>query len=160
MESLIPKKHKHAPESKESNEDSKIPVKKKYTVTDEVFKFDENRKDNPFTFKSFSTKYFEILQKRKKLPAWESRQIILDSVRNHQIVIVQGETGSGKTTQIPQFVLFSEIRKGKSIVCTQPRRVAAMSVAKRVSEELDVELGQEVGYSIRFEDKTSPHTHF
>lgn len=89
-----------------------------------------------------------------------------------------GETGSGKTTQIPQFVVYSDLPhlKGKMIACTQPRRVAAMSVAKRVADELDgkqskafeellayhhiVELGKEVGYSIRFEDMTDPETTF
>ena len=71
-----------------------------------------------------------------------------------------GETGSGKTTQIPQFVLFDDLpqHRGKLIACTQPRRVAAMSVAQRVADEMDVELGEEVGYSIRFDNKTSSKT--
>ena len=71
-----------------------------------------------------------------------------------------GETGSGKTTQIPQFVLFDNLPHitGLQVACTQPRRVAAMSVAKRVSDEMDVKLGEEVGYSIRFEDNTGPKT--
>jgi pre-mRNA-splicing factor ATP-dependent RNA helicase DHX38/PRP16 len=76
------------------------------------------------------------------------------------VVIVIGETGSGKTTQLTQFLLedgYAE-KGGGVIVCTQPRRVAAMSVAKRVSEEMEVELGQEVGYVIRFEDVTSEKT--
>ncbi|KAL0948173.1 hypothetical protein HGRIS_010784 [Hohenbuehelia grisea] len=73
-----------------------------------------------------------------------------------------GETGSGKTTQIPQFVAFSDLphTKGKLVACTQPRRVAAMSVAKRVADEMDVQLGRHVGYSIRFEDMTEPGTTF
>ncbi|KAF8152367.1 P-loop containing nucleoside triphosphate hydrolase protein [Crassisporium funariophilum] len=73
-----------------------------------------------------------------------------------------GETGSGKTTQIPQFVAFSDLphTKGKMVACTQPRRVAAMSVAKRVADEMDVQLGRHVGYSIRFEDMTEPGTTF
>lgn len=71
-----------------------------------------------------------------------------------------GETGSGKTTQIPQFILYDELAhiNNSQIACTQPRRVAAMSVAKRVADELDVKLGEEVGYSIRFEDVTGPKT--
>ncbi|KAJ8094490.1 DEAH-box ATP-dependent RNA helicase prp43 [Marasmius tenuissimus] len=73
-----------------------------------------------------------------------------------------GETGSGKTTQIPQFVAYSDLphTKGKLVACTQPRRVAAMSVARRVADEMDVELGRHVGYSIRFEDMTEAGTTF
>jgi pre-mRNA-splicing factor ATP-dependent RNA helicase DHX15/PRP43 len=74
----------------------------------------------------------------------------------NQIIIIQGETGSGKTTQIPQFLLQDGFNRG--IAVTQPRRVAAQSVAKRVSEEMDVVLGEEVGYSVRFDDKSSKKT--
>lgn len=80
--------------------------------------------------------------------------------QSSQILVFVGETGSGKTTQIPQFVLFDDqpnLRR-KFIACTQPRRVAAMSVAQRVANEMDVNLGEEVGYNIRFEDVTGPKT--
>ncbi|KAF8485644.1 P-loop containing nucleoside triphosphate hydrolase protein [Gautieria morchelliformis] len=77
-------------------------------------------------------------------------------------MIMTGDTGAGKTTQIPQFVAFSDLphTKGKMIACTQPRRVAATSVAQRVADEMDVSLGKHVGYSIRFEDKTEDGTTF
>lgn len=84
----------------------------------------------------------------------------LQLYQQSQILVFVGETGSGKTTQIPQFVLFDDLpqTQRKMVACTQPRRVAAMSVAQRVAEEMDVKLGEEVGYSIRFEDMTSPKT--
>ncbi|KAI9295977.1 P-loop containing nucleoside triphosphate hydrolase protein [Neoconidiobolus thromboides FSU 785] len=115
---------------------------------------------NPFTNKPFSERYKTILTKRSQLPVQKQRKDFLDLIHKNQTVVLEGETGSGKTTQIPQFLLYDELPqlKGKMIACTQPRRVAAMSVAKRVSEELDVKLGEEVGYTIRFEDVTGPKT--
>jgi hypothetical protein len=74
------------------------------------------------------------------------------------VVIVIGETGSGKTTQLGQFLYEEGYCQNGVIGCTQPRRVAAMSVAKRVSEEMECELGSTVGYAIRFEDCTSRDT--
>ena len=88
------------------------------------------------------------------------RQEFLNKYHSSQILVFVGETGSGKTTQIPQYVVYDELPhlNRKLVACTQPRRVAAMSVAQRVSEEMDVTLGEQVGYSIRFEDKTGPST--
>ena len=88
------------------------------------------------------------------------RDEFLKLYQESQILVFVGETGSGKTTQIPQFVLFDDLpqTQRKQIACTQPRRVAAMSVAQRVAAEMDVTLGEEVGYSIRFEDMTGPRT--
>ncbi|RKP15968.1 hypothetical protein ROZALSC1DRAFT_8932, partial [Rozella allomycis CSF55] len=74
------------------------------------------------------------------------------------ILILFGETGSGKTTQMTQYLAEAGYCDRGIIGCTQPRRVAAMSVAKRVSEEFGCKLGQEVGYTIRFEDCTSSAT--
>ncbi|KAK1915748.1 DEAH-box ATP-dependent RNA helicase prp43 [Pyrenophora teres f. teres] len=101
-----------------------------------------------------------ILKKRRELPVHQQRDEFLKLYQESQILVFVGETGSGKTTQIPQFVLFDDLpqQNAKMVACTQPRRVAAMSVAQRVAEEMDVELGEEVGYSIRFEDKTGPNT--
>ena len=117
---------------------------------------------NPLTGRSYSKRYYDILGKRKSLPAWEARNEFLKLIKKNQAVVLVGETGSGKTTQLPQFLLEAgyHIQNGRSrgIACTQPRRVAAMSVAQRVADELDVELASYVGYLIRFEDKTSPDT--
>ncbi|PRQ46765.1 putative RNA helicase [Rosa chinensis] len=101
----------------------------------------------------------KLQEERRALPMYKMRQEFLKDVKEHQIVIIVGQTGSGKTTQIPQFLHEAGYTKGgKKIGCTQPRRVAAMSVAARVSQEMGVKLGHEVGYSIRFEDCTSEKT--
>ncbi|KAI8920799.1 P-loop containing nucleoside triphosphate hydrolase protein [Powellomyces hirtus] len=120
----------------------------------------ENAEKNLFTGRPFTQKYRDILNTRRNLPVHKQRDEFLELVHNNQTIILVGETGSGKTTQIPQFLLYDEQpqHKGRMIACTQPRRVAAMSVAKRVADELDVNLGDEVGYSIRFEDCTSQKT--
>lgn len=120
----------------------------------------ENGDVNAFTGGSHSQQYFGILKTRRNLPVQQHRQEFLDVYHKTQIMVFVGETGSGKTTQIPQYVLYDELPQlnKKMVACTQPRRVAAMSVAQRVADELDVELGQEVGYSIRFENKTTPST--
>ncbi|KAJ3332643.1 hypothetical protein HDU76_013529 [Blyttiomyces sp. JEL0837] len=96
---------------------------------------------------------------RESLPIFEFREEILAAVEQFQVLIIVGETGSGKTTQIPQYLSEAGYTKdGKKVGCTQPRRVAAMSVAARVAEEMNTKVGYEVGYSIRFEDCTSDKT--
>ncbi|KAI9683650.1 MAG: hypothetical protein M1829_004955 [Trizodia sp. TS-e1964] len=96
---------------------------------------------------------------RKSLPMFQFREEILAAIAEHQILIVVGETGSGKTTQLPQYLHEAGYTKGgQKIGCTQPRRVAAMSVAARVADEMGVKVGNEVGYAIRFEDATSDKT--
>jgi ATP-dependent RNA helicase DHX8/PRP22 len=82
----------------------------------------------------------------------------LTCISQNQILVVVGDTGSGKTTQITQYLAEEGFAATGRIGCTQPRRVAAMSVAKRVAEEVGCRVGQEVGSSIRFEDCTSPET--
>src|SRR5512141_3126441 len=84
---------------------------------------------------------------------------IVNAVDAHPVVIVAGETGSGKTTQLPKICLAMGRGTAARIGVTQPRRIAATSVAARVAKELNVELGREVGYQIRFSDKTSPATY-
>lgn len=96
---------------------------------------------------------------RKGLPIYQFREEIIQAVQDHQVLIIVGETGSGKTTQIPQYLHEAGYTNdGMKIGCTQPRRVAAMSVASRVAEEMGVKVGNEVGYAIRFEDNTSDKT--
>uniref|UniRef100_A0A8B9SYB4 ATP-dependent RNA helicase DHX8 n=1 Tax=Anas platyrhynchos TaxID=8839 RepID=A0A8B9SYB4_ANAPL len=99
-----------------------------------------------------------IIEQRESLPIFRLKEQLIQAVHDNQILIVIGETGSGKTTQITQYLAEAGYTSRGKIGCTQPRRVAAMSVAKRVSEEFGCCLGQEVGYTIRFEDCTSPET--
>ena len=114
---------------------------------------------NPWTGRPYTPKYYEILKKRKDLPVWQQQEEFTETLAKNQTLILVGETGSGKTTQVPQFVVEAGYTKdGKMCVCTQPRRVAAMSVARRVADEMDVTIGEEVGYSIRFEEATGPKT--
>ena len=99
-----------------------------------------------------------IREQREYLPIFAVREELLKIIREHQVVVIVGETGSGKTTQLTQYLAEAGYGSYGMVGCTQPRRVAAMSVAKRVSEEMDVKLGEEVGYAIRFEDCTSKKT--
>lgn len=125
-----------------------------------------------YTGRPFSKRYREILEKRRELPVFSKRHDFLSLITENQIVVLEGETGSGKTTQIPQFLVHhlhsasfnndgsshSTPKMRRIIGCTQPRRVAATSVARRVAEEMDSVLGEQVGYSIRFEECTGPST--
>ncbi|PKI35665.1 hypothetical protein CRG98_043936 [Punica granatum] len=106
----------------------------------EEAKFAQHMKKNGDAVSDFAmTK--TLAEQRQYLPIYSVRDELLQVIRENQVVVVVGETGSGKTTQL-----------------TQPRRVAAMSVAKRVSEEMGTDLGNKVGYAIRFEDVTGPET--
>lgn len=109
--------------------------------------------------KAAEAKASSIEGTRKSLPIYTFRDDLLKAIEEYQVLIIVGETGSGKTTQIPQYLHEAGYTKdGLKVGCTQPRRVAAMSVAARVAEEMGVKVGNEVGYSIRFEDATSDKT--
>lgn len=115
-------------------------------------------KDEPKVSES-QKKKMDIKETKESLPVYPFRGDLIAAIREHQVLIIEGETGSGKTTQIPQYLHEAGFTaNGKKIGCTQPRRVAAMSVSARVAVEMGVKLGNEVGYSIRFEDCTSERT--
>ncbi|XP_057995987.1 DExH-box ATP-dependent RNA helicase DExH5, mitochondrial isoform X2 [Hevea brasiliensis] len=105
----------------------------------------------------------KMLEFRKSLPAYKEKDAILTAISQNQVVIISGETGCGKTTQIPQFILESEIESvqgaGCSIICTQPRRISAMSVSERVASERGEKLGECVGYKVRLEGIKGRDTH-
>ncbi|KAG7602064.1 Pre-mRNA-splicing factor ATP-dependent RNA helicase DEAH7 [Arabidopsis thaliana] len=99
-----------------------------------------------------------MAEQRQYLPIFSVRDELLQVIRENQVIVVVGETGSGKTTQLTQYLHEDGYTINGIVGCTQPRRVAAMSVAKRVSEEMETELGDKIGYAIRFEDVTGPNT--
>ncbi|KAL6872337.1 P-loop containing nucleoside triphosphate hydrolase protein [Trichoderma longibrachiatum] len=111
-------------------------------------------------------KYEAMLQFREQLPMWRFKDHVLDAVDKNQVIIICGETGCGKSTQVPAFLLEHELSQGRQckIFCTEPRRISAISLARRVSEELGDEKGDLgtsrslVGYSIRLESNTSKET--
>ncbi|KAI6839332.1 P-loop containing nucleoside triphosphate hydrolase protein [Hortaea werneckii] len=124
--------------------------------TSKFFK-DDQKKPNDTGQSDFSrTK--SLREQREYLPAFAVREELLRVVRDNQVTVIVGQTGSGKTTQLTQFLMEDGYAASGLIGCTQPRRVAAMSVAKRVADEMEVPLGGEVGYAIRFEDCTSKET--
>lgn len=134
-------------------------MKRRNTTAKQASKV-EDSEANPFTGRAHSQRYFQILQTRRDLPVHKQRQEFLNKYHSTQILVFVGETGSGKTTQIPQYVVYDELPQlnRKQIACTQPRRVAATSVAQRVADEMDVTLGEEVGYNVRFDDMSGPNT--
>ncbi|KAI1382329.1 P-loop containing nucleoside triphosphate hydrolase protein [Hypoxylon crocopeplum] len=142
---------------KEDDGDSALPI----ATEDDASKsgnnkFSEHMKKNDGASAFSQSK--SLREQREFLPAFAVREDLLRVIRDNQVVIVVGETGSGKTTQLTQFLYEDGYGKTGMIGCTQPRRVAAMSVAKRVAEEMEVKLGSTVGYAIRFEDCTSKDT--
>ncbi|EMD33542.1 hypothetical protein CERSUDRAFT_76747 [Gelatoporia subvermispora B] len=108
----------------------------------------QNGETNPFTNRAYSERYRDLLRGRKKLPFHLKLEEFVEMYCGAQILIVEGETGCGKTTQ------------GKVVACTQPRRIAARTSAQRVAHEMDVQLGEEVGYSVRFENMTDQRKTF
>ncbi|GJN32400.1 hypothetical protein PR202_gb20908 [Eleusine coracana subsp. coracana] len=123
----------------------------------EEAKFSQHMKEKADAVSDFA-KSKSLAQQRQYLPIYTVRDDLLQVVRENQVVVVVGETGSGKTTQLTQYLHEDGYTTTGIVGCTQPRRVAAMSVAKRVSEEMETELGEKVGYAIRFEDVTGPNT--
>ncbi|KAJ3413929.1 ATPdependent RNA helicase [Chytridiales sp. JEL 0842] len=115
-----------------------------------------------FIAQTNSSDYQRMLQGRQKLPSFNFREKIISAVSNHQVLIICGETGCGKSTQTGQFLLESELSSGRggkcNMICTQPRRISATSLAERVAAERAQDIGGLVGYAIRGETVRSDHT--
>ncbi|XP_075476186.1 DExH-box ATP-dependent RNA helicase DExH3 isoform X2 [Primulina tabacum] len=104
-----------------------------------------------------------MLDFRRSLPTFREKERLLQAIARNQVIVISGETGCGKTTQLPQYILESEVESGRgafcNIICTQPRRISAMAVAERVSAERGEPLGETVGFKVRLEGKKSKNTH-
>lgn len=109
----------------------------------------EDAAQNPLTGKEWPQGHHQLLQERRQLLAYGHYQEILDAYHKSQVMILSGDTGIGKSTQIPQLLVYDEYGSELRIACTQPRRLAATELASRVADEMGVVLGQEVGYQIR-----------
>ncbi|XP_031831069.1 putative ATP-dependent RNA helicase DHX57 [Nomia melanderi] len=132
-------------------------------TSEEILKTNDLIREN-FKEKQENHKYKRMKEIRRKLPAWSKMDNILETIHEHQVTIISGETGCGKSTQVPQFLLDDwMLNKSKSkehinIICTQPRRISAVGVAERVASERDERVGDTVGYQIRLESKMSNKT--
>lgn len=137
----------------------KLDQKQRDATEDVIAQWRRKQKSNP---KVAKIPKLSIAQQRKKLPIYSMREELVSAVKDNQFLVIVGETGSGKTTQIVQYMYeegLTNCESGEKIIgCTQPRRVAAVSVAARVAEEMGCKVGQKVGYTIRFEDKTTEDT--
>lgn len=152
------KRHRRRHHSKSSNAPEPTPEEAQQ-IAETVNQMAESGEINPYTNKIYSKNYYKILETRMKLPVYERKDEIIEAVRNSKVTIIEGSTGSGKTTQIPRFLLEANIiSPSQKIICTQPRRVAAINVAQRVADEMDIELGAEVGYCVRFDARETSKT--
>ncbi|XP_040886321.1 putative ATP-dependent RNA helicase DHX57 [Toxotes jaculatrix] len=154
-------------EREEDEEDEAVPVEsesyvnlRKKMVNKHNPKIDNILQENSklcqeFLRKKSSRRFRSMLEQRKTLPAWQEKENILDMLDRCQVLVVSGMTGCGKTTQIPQFILDASLtgpaEHVANIICTQPRRISAISVAQRVAQERAECLGNSVGYQIRLE---------
>ncbi|KAG1149758.1 hypothetical protein G6F37_009873 [Rhizopus arrhizus] len=123
-------------------------------------KFNSDSKKKKLSNVEYKQKKKEMLEFRKQLPIYSGRESIMQALTENSTVIVMGETGSGKTTQIPQFIVEAGLASKElgGVAITQPRRVAAVNLAKRVAEETMTRLGSKVGYTVRFDDTSSSET--
>lgn len=136
---------------------------KKTLSAEEVVREDERIVES-FMRKTCEPRYIQMLRNRRNLPAWNLMKEILAKINSNQVIVISGETGCGKSTQVPQFILdnwlanYADQKQHVEIVCTQPRRISTLGVAERVADERIEKVGNTVGYQIRLESKISSST--
>nr|XP_030125174.1 putative ATP-dependent RNA helicase DHX57 isoform X1 [Taeniopygia guttata] len=165
-EEVVAEEEEEEPEQVVVENESYVNLKKKLSKKYDVQAkslYNENVKIcAQFRQKKSSRHFQSMLYERQKLPAWQERENILGLLESHQVLVVSGMTGCGKTTQIPQFILDASLQGSPSrvanIICTQPRRISAISVAERVAKERTERIGLTVGYQIRLESVKSSAT--
>ena len=123
---------------------------------------ESRRLSNELASKRANKKYQDLLQTREKLPAYQLKDTLIEAISKNRVVVISGDTGCGKTTQVPQLVLDYAIDQGVgggvNIVVTQPRRISAVSVAERIAQERVEVCGQTAGFHIKLESKKSAKT--
>lgn len=136
----------------------------KKTLSQEAVIKEDERIVESFLKKTYEPRYIQMLRNRRNLPAWNLMKEILSKINSNQVIVISGETGCGKSTQVPQFILdnwlanYPNEKQHVEIVCTQPRRISALGVAERVADERIEKVGNTVGYQIRLESKMSSST--
>lgn len=143
-------------------------LSEKINLTKEQILQEDKNLSEKFILKRNNRNYKNMLRIRQNLPIWQQMPEILNIIDNNQVIVISGETGCGKSTQVPQFILDDWLLKINSnsttinyqqkhyeIICTQPRRLSAIGVAKRVAQERDDQIGNIIGYQIRLENKIS-----
>lgn len=142
------------------NEESKIRGSQRKSRQD-LSEHHEKEIQNSYKTRVASKEMENMLDLRRKLPAWEKKNRLVNIVSSNRVTLITGETGSGKSTQVVQFLLDDMYQKNNfksTIICTQPRRISTIGLAERVSQERISKVGEETGYIIRGENKTKKTT--
>ncbi|XP_077640867.1 putative pre-mRNA-splicing factor ATP-dependent RNA helicase DHX32 [Lonchura striata] len=125
---------------------------------EEILVCGEDLELNPFDGLPYSSRYYRLMKEREELPIWKEKCTFMETLLHNQIVIVSGDAKTGKSSQVPQWCAERCAARRGAVVCTQVLRRAAVALALRAADQLDVGLGHEVGYAVPFESCCTPET--